>query len=51
MLVHVGGGSPAHGPVGGIHWHMLVSNKVEYYATDPRRQTIPWVRVTARAAP
>ena len=47
MLVHVGGGSPEHGPVGGIHWHMLVSNKVEYYAADLRRQTIPWVRVTA----
>ncbi len=47
LLVNVGGGSPAHGPVGGIHWHMLVSNKVEYYATDQRRQTIPWVRVTA----
>src|ERR1035438_6124080 len=47
LLVNVGGGSPAHGPVGGIHWHMLVSNKVEYYTTDPRRQTIPWVRVTA----
>jgi len=47
LLVHVGGGSPAHGPVGGIHWHMLVSNRVEYYAADPRRQTIPWVRITA----
>jgi nitrate/TMAO reductase-like tetraheme cytochrome c subunit len=46
LLVNVGGGSPAHGPVGGIHWHMLVSNKVEYYAADARRQTIPWVRVT-----
>jgi nitrate/TMAO reductase-like tetraheme cytochrome c subunit len=48
LLVNVGGGSPAHGPVGGIHWHMLVSNKVEYYASDTRRQTIPWVRVTAQ---
>ena len=46
LLLHVGGGAPAHGPVGGIHWHMNVANRVEYYAPDPQRQTIPWVRVT-----
>lgn len=46
LLLHVGGGASAHGPVGGIHWHMNVANKVEYYATDPQRQEIPWVRVT-----
>jgi nitrate/TMAO reductase-like tetraheme cytochrome c subunit len=48
MLVNVGGGSPAHGPVGGIHWHMNIANKVEYYATDAQRQVIPWIRVTAQ---
>jgi nitrate/TMAO reductase-like tetraheme cytochrome c subunit len=48
LLVNVGGGSPAHGPVGGIHWHMNVSNKIEYYATDVQRQVIPWVRVTGQ---
>jgi hypothetical protein len=26
---------------------MLISNKIEYYATDRQRQTIPWVRRTA----
>jgi len=46
MLVNVGGGSPDQGPVGGVHWHMNINNKVEYYATDLQRQTIPWVRVT-----
>lgn len=46
LLVNVGGGDPAHGPVGGIHWHMNVSNKVEYYATDPQRQIIVWIRKT-----
>ncbi|BET65372.1 NapC/NirT family cytochrome c [Opitutales bacterium ASA1] len=46
LELKVGGGSPAHGPVGGIHWHMSVANKVEYIATDPQRQDIPWVRVT-----
>jgi nitrate/TMAO reductase-like tetraheme cytochrome c subunit len=46
MLLHIGGGSDAHGPVSGIHWHTSTANNVEYYATDPQRQKIPWVRVT-----
>lgn len=46
LLLKVGGGDPTHGPVGGIHWHMNVGNKVEYVASDPERQKIPWVRIT-----
>jgi nitrate/TMAO reductase-like tetraheme cytochrome c subunit len=46
LTMKVGGGDPTHGPVGGIHWHMNVGNKVEYLATDEARQKIPWVRVT-----
>ena len=46
LLLKVGGGDPTHGPVGGIHWHMNVGNKVEYIATDLARQKIPWVRLT-----
>jgi nitrate/TMAO reductase-like tetraheme cytochrome c subunit len=46
MLISVGGGDPTHGPVGGIHWHMNVGNKVQYIAADPARQKIPWVRIT-----
>jgi nitrate/TMAO reductase-like tetraheme cytochrome c subunit len=46
MLLHVGGGDPTHGPVGGIHWHMNVGNKIEYLASDEKRQKIPYVRVT-----
>jgi nitrate/TMAO reductase-like tetraheme cytochrome c subunit len=46
MLMKVGGGDPTHGPVGGIHWHMNVGNKVEYLAGDEARQKIPYVRVT-----
>ncbi len=46
MLVHVGGANETTGPVGGIHWHMILSNRIEYIATDESRQTIPWVRVT-----
>ncbi len=44
MLVKVGGGDADAGPVGGIHWHMNVSNEVTFIAGDDRRQTIPWVR-------
>lgn len=47
MLIKVGGGDPALGPAGGgIHWHMNIANKIEYYTTDEKRQNIPWVRVT-----
>ncbi len=46
LLLKVGGGDPTHGPVGGIHWHMNVANKIEYIATDEARQKIPWVRMT-----
>lgn len=48
LLLKVGGADPSHGPVGGIHWHMSVANKIEYYATDDARQKIPYVRVTDR---
>jgi nitrate/TMAO reductase-like tetraheme cytochrome c subunit len=33
-------------PAGGIHWHILSGNTVEYIATDAARQKIPWVRLT-----
>ena len=46
LLLKIGGSDPARGPVGGIHWHNLPGNKVEYVATDDARQKIPWVRVT-----
>jgi hypothetical protein len=35
------GGAPA-----GIHWHASADARVEYYATDEKRQEIPWMRVT-----
>ena len=49
MLLNIGGGNPAHGPIRGIHWHMEGVNTVEYVATDRKRQVIPWVRVTDQA--
>lgn len=49
MLMKVGGGDPSLGQAGeGIHWHMNIANKIDYFATDEKRQNIPWVRVTAR---
>jgi len=26
---------------------MNVANRVEYYASDPQRQVIPWIRMTS----
>jgi hypothetical protein len=48
LLVKIGGGDPRFGPVGGIHWHMAIANKIEYIASDKERQVIPWVRLTDR---
>jgi nitrate/TMAO reductase-like tetraheme cytochrome c subunit len=38
--------SHAGSPAGGIHWHVNQNEKVEYFANDPKRQDIPWMRVT-----
>ena len=46
LLLKVGGGDPRNGPVGGIHWHMNISKKIEYIATDDQLLDIPWVRMT-----
>ena len=39
-------GIPLGSPEGGIHWHVSDTERVEYYATDDKRQEIPWMRVT-----
>ncbi len=46
VLVKTGGADSSVGPASGIHWHMALSQKIEYVASDPRRQVIPWVRST-----
>ena len=46
LLVNVGGGDPLRGPVGGIHWHMNLANKIEYISPDEQQRSIPWVRHT-----
>jgi hypothetical protein len=48
LLINVGGGDPATGPVAGIHWHMNLSNEITFVASDEQRQVIPWVRVKDR---
>ena len=44
LIMKTGGGAKREGMGRGIHWHIV--NKVEYYATDPLQQQIPYVRVT-----
>jgi hypothetical protein len=46
MLIKIGGGSPELGHTSGIHWHMNISNKIEYLPADESREVIPWVRST-----
>ncbi len=46
VLVKTGGADSSMGPPSGIHWHMALSQKIEYVASDAQRQVIPWVRST-----
>ena len=45
LLIKTGGGS-LRGLTQGIHWHMNIANRIDYIASDARRQVIPWVRLT-----
>jgi nitrate/TMAO reductase-like tetraheme cytochrome c subunit len=45
LLLHVNKSVPGS-PIGGIHWHVSESDRVEYFAADAKRQDIPWMRVT-----
>ena len=44
MLLHVNQSQPGS-PLGGIHWHVNPNSRVEYFASDEKRQEIPWMRV------
>ena len=46
LRMHVGGPGQPTSSGRAIHWHADPSVKIEYVATDPDRQTIPYVRVT-----
>jgi hypothetical protein len=43
--IKTGGGSAALGGTAGIHWHMIIENKVYYVAVDRQKQEIPWIEV------
>src|SRR5262249_24955901 len=45
MIIKTGGGDPATGAPEGIHWHMNIGNKIDYVATDDKRQVISYIRV------
>ncbi len=46
MIIRVGGRGVEMSASRGVHWHVDPRIRVEYIATDPARQDIPWVRVT-----
>jgi hypothetical protein len=47
MIVRTGGVGTELRAGQGIHyWHIGLGNRIEYVATDPAQQDIPWVRVT-----
>jgi nitrate/TMAO reductase-like tetraheme cytochrome c subunit len=46
MLLKIGGEQTGFMKGSGIHYHMFIANKVEYIATDERRQDIRWVHIT-----
>jgi hypothetical protein len=46
LQVHVGGGGTGPGGPTGIHWHVNPGNRIEFVATDERRQVIPYVKLT-----
>jgi nitrate/TMAO reductase-like tetraheme cytochrome c subunit len=46
LLVKTGGGSTKLGQNAGIHWHMIIQNKIEYVAIDEQLQQIPWIMAT-----
>jgi hypothetical protein len=48
LTLFVGGGSARLGIGTGIHWHMNLDNQIEYVTVDPKRETIPYVRLQKR---
>ncbi len=45
LRLHIGGVSVLRGTATGIHWHVGPHNRIEYIATDDKRQVIPYVRL------
>ena len=45
LRMHVGGVNRLDKSASGIHWHVSQQNRIEYIATDDKRQVIPYVRL------
>jgi hypothetical protein len=43
--VKTGGGSSSLGGTAGIHWHMIIKDRVSYVATDHQKQEIPFIEI------
>ncbi|MBM2814342.1 MAG: hypothetical protein HW421_1104 [Ignavibacteria bacterium] len=44
MHIKIGGGTQELGNNAGIHWHMIMTNEVAYYASDKERMSIPVIK-------
>lgn len=51
LLIKTGGEESTLMKGAGIHYHMLLSNKVQYIARDKKRQNIVWVQSTHEGQP
>jgi len=45
LRLHIGGINRLDKSATGIHWHVSQQNRIEYIATDDKRQVIPYVRL------
>ena len=46
LRLHIGGINRLDKSATGIHWHVSQMNRIEYIATDDKRQVIPYVKLT-----
>src|SRR5512137_805921 len=46
LRMHIGGINKLDKTATGIHWHVSQQNRIEYIATDDKRQVIPYVKLT-----
>jgi hypothetical protein len=45
LRLHIGGVNRLGRTASGIHWHVSRQNRIEYIATDDKRQVIPYVKL------
>jgi hypothetical protein len=45
LRMHIGGVNRIDKTATGIHWHVSQQNRIEYIATDDKRQVIPYIRL------